>query len=105
MATSRKFISEVYWYRVVVPGYRVEDRVKTFVLRWRRGVGEVLMSVVFSFDNVLRFSVVTSLRGLWVVLAPGISEACRIDEPWFNWRLNWSAVEFQVIIVVVRIDC
>jgi hypothetical protein len=106
MATSRGFFSEMFRYRVVVPGYRVEDRIEMFVLwRWR-GIGEALMFGVFGLSNVLVFNISsdTSLCGLWIVLTPGIGEVCHVDKSWFNRRSNRSTVEFQVVIVVVRVD-
>jgi hypothetical protein len=45
------------------------------------------------------------LCGLWIVLTPGIGEACHINKSWFNQRSNQGTVEFQVVVVVVRINC
>jgi hypothetical protein len=104
MATSRGFISEMKWYRIVIPRHGIEDGVKTFVLWWWRGIHEVLMSIVFGFDNVLRSVVVASLCRFWIMLAPGVGEACHVYEPWFDRRSDWGTVQFQVVIVVVRID-
>jgi hypothetical protein len=92
MVTSRGFVTEMKWYRIVVPRLRIINGVKTFVTWWWRGVCEVLMSVVFDFDNVLRSVVVASLCRFRVVLAPGIGEACHVYEPWLDRRSDWSAI-------------
>jgi hypothetical protein len=52
------------------------------------------MSVVFSFDNVLGSVVVASLCRFQIMLAPGVSEACHVDEPWFDRGSDRSAVQF-----------
>jgi hypothetical protein len=94
MATLRGFISEMKWYRIVIPRYRIEDGVEAFVLwRWR-GIREVLMSVVFSFDNVLRSVVVASLCRFRIVLTPGVGEACHVYKSWFDRRSDRGTVQF-----------
>jgi hypothetical protein len=92
MATSRGFIAEMKWYRVVIPRLRIIDGVEMFVTWWRRGVLEFLMSVVFGFNNVLRSVVVASLCRFRVMLAPGVGEACYVYEPWLDRGSNWGAI-------------
>jgi hypothetical protein len=92
MATLRRFVAEMKWYRIIVPRFRIIDGVETFVTWWRRGIREVLMSVVFGFDNVLRSVVVASLCRFRVVLAPSVGEACHVYKPWFDRRSDRSAI-------------